>query len=101
LISKGKIRTKVLVKILNLFSSHSLDSFFYITQLDYKNDKVSTTQLSDIDIDEPFSWFNFEEAKFLFQSAGHPEELNVSHILTIQFIKSHGEIVSSETPPIT
>ncbi|MFK8007033.1 MAG: hypothetical protein AB8H03_11700 [Saprospiraceae bacterium] len=77
-----------------------LDSSFYLIQLDYKNDEISTTRLSDIDFDEPFSWFNYEEGKFLFQSVGRLGELGVPHVFTIQFTKSNGEIVTSETPQI-
>lgn len=84
----------------SLPAGFSLDSTFYIIELDYQNNQVSKTLLIDFEI-ATTDWLNWEGAKFQLKTANPPEDLGIPHIFKIEFTKSNGEIISSETPPIT
>jgi hypothetical protein len=84
----------------SLPSGSSLESNFYIIELDYQNNQVSKTLLTDFEI-ATTDWLNWEGARFQLKSITPPEELGVPHIFKIDFTKSNGEIISTQTPPIT
>ena len=84
----------------SLPSGSSLESNFYIIELDYQNNQVWKTLLTDFEI-ATTDWLNWEGARFQLKSITPPEELGVPHIFKIDFTKSNGEIISTQTPPIT
>lgn len=98
-LSQIKITSDQAINI-SLPAGASLDSIFYIIELDYENNERSKTLLNDFVIANS-TWLNWEGAKFQLKTVSRPEDLGVPHIFKIDFIKSNGEIVSSETPPIT
>lgn len=84
----------------NLPGGSSLDSTFYLIELDYENNELSKTLLIEFNTTAS-DWLNWEGARFQLKSVNPPEELGVSHIFNIDFTKSNGEIISSQTSPIT
>ena len=65
-----------------------------------QNNQVSKTLLTDFDL-ATSDWLNWEGARFQLKSINPPEELDIPHIFKIDFTKSNGESISSQTPSIT
>ncbi len=84
----------------SLPAGSSLDSVFYLIELDYENNELSKTLLIDFDLTTT-DRLNWEGARFQLKTVNRPEELGVTHIFTIDFTKSNGEIISTQTPSIT
>ena len=84
----------------SLPAESSLDSSFYIIELDNNSNEISKTLLADYNLNEA-SWFNWEGVMFKFQSVNRPEELGIPHIFKIEITKSNGEIIFTQTQPIT
>ncbi len=64
------------------------------------NDSGQTIPLEDA-TQETFPQLQRENSNLSIFTSDRPDDLNEPHIFTIQFTKSNGEMISSESPPIT